>query len=1542
MLFFASGFSLVFFQNIQKSFALDQSVKTQTQYEKEVKSLALGINMCKPLNINYESEEVVTLYNFLSPVRFKGEADTLNDVATGFGKTNLQILDEMYNSQTNFSVNKYYKTVSNGKLNLVTVFLLDNNSSIQVSYTRSECGNKNNNNGVGYDPDRNYMIGVPYRFYMEGVLMDQICGKAITQIKQDYNTTCDFDNNNVIDSFSIILMPDPNDVYVGWGDLLWAHSYDISGLTPFASALGLNKNNFMFVDDNGDTITFGSYAMQDLNLEKNEKTGMATNNTAVHELGHVLGFPDYYVYDTDFSNTVKDSETEPVGNWDLMAYSHLDLPQYPLSYNRFKQNWITDANVTEIKSNGTYKLKPVNFEETSGTKLSNRTVAYKFCDKNYPNQSIWIEYRKQTEGSFENNGYYNKDGLLVYRVDEGFAAPTGYGGMLTLGNFAATPYNIYVFRNKNSSLSAFSNQSYAPLNLENRSMGDGKSYTVDLVPRNGSGSKTFVATDITWQSYQSGKKQDDYKTSDVTEVSSGIVLTVTDVNETTGEITFTFSSPNVKVDSQSFEDQKLYDKLLTLAGKSLDADLSPRQFEDALSLDLHDSSLYSLTGLELLDLSNVKSFDFSLNDLSDFSQITQLADLYPDAVFNLAFNNFDLTNLPDNLKTENFVWGYQKFSNIDKKVQFLTKSDDFVSKYFYKTDNQDVTFDIKTDGLTRKQFVPGIHTVYMKNTTDVFTHELEYQVRVAKVTLSSENGTIQRNFPLPKVQIEGMDENLFQITQSPQDFDTSVETSEFVQVRWTVSLKSDPSQYFQFPIMSFEVKDTLAPVITLNGDAKMEVMFDQPINIPSVEISISDNGENVDFPFVENPLSSQTGYWTKQIFKVTQNSETRISQIDNSTYGTYLIKYTAVDNYGNVSDTVTRQIEITPLPISRTQMPDGNLYDAICELSGKLNVYQNSLLDFDKINLRGKDISSIKGLELLSFASGAKIDLAQNRISSFDQVSSFLSLQSNVSLVCLHFNDFDFESYQNFAYKTKTTFGIQGTDFSSFFLKNGNAGENLQFYVFDQGERFEFSSSFKPQNGLNVISAFGQYQIQIDFGGTFDNISYTFKFGNVEFVSNQQSLEVFDDFDATLLVEGFDQSELEFRYFVDDVLTDKAELNINQTIGDKTLTVKIGFDGKVLKTISKDFQVMDTTAPSLSFEQDEQEVYLKKGETPNLNVIATDNYDDANDLTIEVQSDFVQNQCGEFEYVVWVVDTSQNRSQTISKRIYVGNVSPLKNAVVEYNTSADIEKIFGFEYYQRSQFDVEIKRDIVTTILGSQTFKATFVHKTSGIVFDLENQVAVKDLKAPEIYLKGEAEVETYVGNNYVEQGCTAFDDYDGDISKNVQISGYVDTNVVGIYYVSYSVSDSSGNQSTQVRRKVEVKYLPFQRLAIKVQSQKSSFEANEPIVFTIDFGDINQSNYDVSQDFEWYVDGKLYKTTNENVLAISFQNPGKHVVCIKAQNKMLYGQTEILESENVFVTINKAGFLESYGIYIIALISIVIVVVVALSLAARRRRALY
>ena len=76
---------------------------------------------------------------------------------------------------------------------------------------------------------------------------------------------------------------------------------------------------------------------------------------------------------------------------------------------------------------------------------------------------------------------------------------------------------------------------------------------------------------------------------------------------------------------------------------------------------------------------------------------------------------------------------------------------------------------------------------------------------------------------------------------------------------------------------------------------------------------------------------------------------------------------------------------------------------------------------------------------------------------------------------------------------------------------------------------------------------------------------------------------------------------------------------------------------------------------------------------------------------------------------------------------------------------------------------------------------------------------SVPDTTSPVITLNGDSLMNLVVGDVYTEQDATALDDVDGVVG--VTIGGdVVDTSVVGIYHVTYSASDLSGNSAEETR----------------------------------------------------------------------------------------------------------------------------------------------
>ena len=57
----------------------------------------------------------------------------------------------------------------------------------------------------------------------------------------------------------------------------------------------------------------------------------------------------------------------------------------------------------------------------------------------------------------------------------------------------------------------------------------------------------------------------------------------------------------------------------------------------------------------------------------------------------------------------------------------------------------------------------------------------------------------------------------------------------------------------------------------------------------------------------------------------------------------------------------------------------------------------------------------------------------------------------------------------------------------------------------------------------------------------------------------------------------------------------------------------------------------------------------------------------------------------------------------------------------------------------------------------------------------------------------------------YVDAGATAADIYDGDLTGDIATVNPVDNETVGVYTITYNVSDSSGNEADQMTRTVNV-----------------------------------------------------------------------------------------------------------------------------------------
>ncbi|WP_018970285.1 immunoglobulin-like domain-containing protein [Rubritalea marina] len=84
-------------------------------------------------------------------------------------------------------------------------------------------------------------------------------------------------------------------------------------------------------------------------------------------------------------------------------------------------------------------------------------------------------------------------------------------------------------------------------------------------------------------------------------------------------------------------------------------------------------------------------------------------------------------------------------------------------------------------------------------------------------------------------------------------------------------------------------------------------------------------------------------------------------------------------------------------------------------------------------------------------------------------------------------------------------------------------------------------------------------------------------------------------------------------------------------------------------------------------------------------------------------------------------------------------------------------------------------------------------------------EIVVADTTAPTITLNGASTVTLTRGGNYSEQGATATDNVDGDLTGAISITGSVNTLNSGSYSINYNVSDAAGNAATTITRTILV-----------------------------------------------------------------------------------------------------------------------------------------
>ncbi len=257
-----------------------------------------------------------------------------------------------------------------------------------------------------------------------------------------------------------------------------------------------------------------------------------------------------------------------------------------------------------------------------------------------------------------------------------------------------------------------------------------------------------------------------------------------------------------------------------------------------------------------------------------------------------------------------------------------------------------------------------------------------------------------------------------------------------------------------------------------------------------------------------------------------------------------------------------------------------------------------------------------------------------------------------------------------------------------------------------------------------------------------------------------------------------------------------------EKLGTYEVTYKAGYKDKIAKkTVT--IVVVDTTPPVIELVSDPNNFTSPTVEYVEEGYVATDNYDgDITEAVVRVEKD------GVVTYVV--TDSAGNTAEVKRNIVYKDVIAPVLTlkgetysaitvgtAYVEYGCQA-IDDVDG-----DISANIQVEGTVDANTCGIYILKYR-VTDAAGNEAVIERNITVSDMLPPVLTMNGDENMYIRLGETFVDPGCTAIDDVEGDVTSRLVIEGSVDTTKEGLYNLTYRVADATGN-SASVSRSVYV-----------------------------------------------------------------------------------------------------------------------------------------
>ena len=244
--------------------------------------------------------------------------------------------------------------------------------------------------------------------------------------------------------------------------------------------------------------------------------------------------------------------------------------------------------------------------------------------------------------------------------------------------------------------------------------------------------------------------------------------------------------------------------------------------------------------------------------------------------------------------------------------------------------------------------------------------------------------------------------------------------------------------------------------------------------------------------------------------------------------------------------------------------------------------------------------------------------------------------------------------------------------------------------------------------------------------------------------------------------------------------------------------------GENIFVYDSQYAVVDTTPPTITVLGDNP-LTVEVGAAfsdPGVTV-----YDQDGSSTYTTTGTVDTNVLGAYTLTYTAVDNSGNQATATRTVNVVDTTAPVITLIGDSQVNLEVGSTYTDAGATASDnYDGDISSQIVVVnnvdvnTLGSYTVTYSVSDSSSNAASVVTRTVNVVDQTAPTITILGDNPATIEAGSTYTDAGATATDNYNNDVTSSITASSTVDSNTIGSYTVTYTVSDASGNQATAVR----------------------------------------------------------------------------------------------------------------------------------------------